>query len=95
MKKIVDRGYWLTRIEFLRGRRDTTAVAVNRGVDPIQCTRGQIDLPAPGAIADDADLAVEIRQGVPGHFMRSNSISCICGRCRRGRGRYARLRDVP
>ena len=29
------------------------------------------------------------------HFMRSGSISCICGRCRRGRGRYARLRDAP
>ena len=61
--RIIDRINGLTRRQSLLARPDTAAVTVDRGVDPLERARGQVDLPASGTIADDADLAVEIRQG--------------------------------
>ncbi len=61
--RVVERVHGLARGKPLRTRPYTAAVAVDRGVDPLERARGQVDLPAPGAVADEAHLAVEIGQG--------------------------------
>ncbi len=57
--RVIERINGLTRRQSLLARPDTAAVAVDRGVDPLERARGQVDLPAPGTMADDPDLAVE------------------------------------
>jgi hypothetical protein len=60
---IVDWSYGLTCGKFLRGGHNTATIAINRGVYSAKRACGQVDLPASGTIANDANLAVEIRQG--------------------------------
>src|SRR5207247_10294284 len=59
----LDRSDRLTRGQLLGLGDDTTAIAVDRGVDATEGTGGQVRLAAARAIADDPNLAVQIRQG--------------------------------
>src|SRR3989449_3762169 len=59
----LDRGTRLTRGQLLGLGDDTTAIAVDRGVDAAEGTGGQVRLAAAGTVADDPNLAVQIRQG--------------------------------
>src|SRR5207245_11467250 len=53
----------LTRGHLLGLGDDDSAIAVDRGVDATEGTGGQVRLAAARAIADDPNLAVQIRQG--------------------------------
>src|SRR5713101_1074542 len=59
----VDRRDGLARRQLFGLGHDAAAVAVDRGVEPTQRAGGQVRLAAARAIADDPDLAVEVRQG--------------------------------
>src|SRR5712691_1857561 len=58
----VDGGRGLARRQLLRLGHHASAIAIDRGIHAAQRARGKIGLASPGAVADDADLAVQIGQ---------------------------------
>src|SRR5215468_7886922 len=58
----VDGRHGLTGRQLLSHGDHASAIAVNGGIEAAERARGEVGLPAAGAIADDADLAVQIRQ---------------------------------